>query len=442
MVVFENIWWLLVLIGVMIMIHELGHFWAARFFDVKVEAFSFGFGPRLFGFRRGETDFRVSLILFGGYVKMTGEQPGDESGALDPRSFQAKPRWQRLIIAAAGPFMNIVLAVALLTGMFMYKFPKPPEWSQPGTIGYVRPNSPAAEAGIEAGDRIVEIQGQQNPDWGSILVKELASARQPLSVVIERDGKRIPFTVTPVLDERLGIAYAGWSEEVEIEIFGFVEGTNAQKSGLEFGDVIVSVNGNPMRSVGTLVEAANASQGKPVEIIFSRDGERHRVVVEPTLKDVDGEKRYLIGIQPRQKMVYTQLPLTEALAESVRQNISYATLIYRFLEGIVERRMSARSLEGPIRIAQLSGDAAREGPFAFIGLMAMVSLNLAVFNLLPIPILDGGVILLLLVEMLMRRDLSMPVKEAIIKVGFVFLMLVVAFVLYNDLSKVLPRGSS
>src|SRR5437588_11863064 len=118
----ENVLWLLVLIGVMIMIHELGHFWAARFFDVRVEAFSFGFGPRLFGFRRGETDFRFSLILFGGYVKMAGEQPGDEANN-DPRSFQSKPRWQRLIIAFAGPFMNILLAVGLVTALFMIRFP-------------------------------------------------------------------------------------------------------------------------------------------------------------------------------------------------------------------------------------------------------------------------------------------------------------------------------
>src|SRR6058998_2268531 len=121
MVVLQNIVWLLVLIGVMILIHELGHFWAARFFDVKVEVFSFGFGPRLFGFRRGETDYRFSAILFGGYVKMTGEQPGDEQ-AGDPRGFLAKPRWQRLIIAFAGPFMNVMLAIGLLTGLFMVKY--------------------------------------------------------------------------------------------------------------------------------------------------------------------------------------------------------------------------------------------------------------------------------------------------------------------------------
>jgi regulator of sigma E protease len=137
LLVLQNIWWLLILIGVMILIHELGHYWAARLFDVKVEAFSFGFGPRLFGFRKGETDFRFSAILFGGYVKMAGEQPNDEA-ASDPRSFQAKPRWQRLVIAFAGPGMNIILAVGLLTALFMIRYPRLANAEDPATIGYVR----------------------------------------------------------------------------------------------------------------------------------------------------------------------------------------------------------------------------------------------------------------------------------------------------------------
>src|SRR5271157_1974139 len=165
----ENILWLLVLIGIMIMIHELGHFWAARFFDVRVETFSFGFGPRLFGFRRGETDFRFSLILFGGYVKMVGEQPGDEQ-ADDPRGFLAKPRWQRLIIAFAGPFMNILLAVTILTGLFMVRFPKIPSSPSP-EIGYVVPDSAAAKAGIREGDRIVQIGDSADPTWEDIAMR-------------------------------------------------------------------------------------------------------------------------------------------------------------------------------------------------------------------------------------------------------------------------------
>jgi regulator of sigma E protease len=438
MVIFENVWWLLVLIGVMILIHETGHFWAARFFDVRVETFSFGFGPRLFGFRRGETDFRFSLILFGGYVKMTGEQAGEES-ADDPRAFLAKPRWQRLCIVFAGPAMNVVLAVALLTGLFLFRFPKPVDPNAPATVGHVLPDSPAARAGVREGDRIVRVDDIADPSWEDILLKEIASAQRPLSVVIERQGRQIPLLVTPVLDERTGVGNAGWSEENEIQIAGFVPGLpNAEQAGLRPGDILLAVNGQAVRSTQRLHEALRTSQGRPVEILYSRQGVRDKAVVQPTFTTLQGQGRWMIGVQLEPRYVFIQLPLNQAFLESIRQNVRYGSLIYQFLRGIIERRMSPRSLEGPIRIAQLSGDAAREGAGAFIGLMAMVSLNLAIFNLLPIPILDGGVILLLLVEMILRRDLSVQVKEAVFKLGFVFLMMVVAFVLYNDLSKILP----
>src|SRR5579862_5242476 len=174
MVFLQNIWWYLVLIGVMILIHELGHYWAARYFDVKIETFSFGFGPRLFGFRHGETDFRFSAILFGGYVKMTGEQPGDE-GSADPRSILNKPRWQRLVVAFAGPAINIVLAVALLTGLFMVHYPKIPMPHSP-VVGYIVPDGAAAKAGIQEGDQVVQIDDVRDPNWEDVLMKEVASA--------------------------------------------------------------------------------------------------------------------------------------------------------------------------------------------------------------------------------------------------------------------------
>src|SRR6202046_4547061 len=193
MLVLQNIWWFLVLIGVMILLHELGHYWAARAFDVKVETFSFGFGPRLFGFHRGETDFRFSAILFGGYVKMAGEQPGDESAA-DPRSFLSKPRWQRLIIAFAGPFMNIVLAVGILTGMYMVRFDRLSD----AEIMPVMADSPAAKAGIQDGDRIVRLDGKENPTWEDVEMKEATSAFRAMHLTVERGGKQVDAVVTPV----------------------------------------------------------------------------------------------------------------------------------------------------------------------------------------------------------------------------------------------------
>ncbi len=438
MIFVQNIGWVLVLIGVMIIIHELGHYWAARFFDVKVETFSFGFGPRLFGFQRGETDFRFSAILFGGYVKMTGEQPGEES--TDPRSFLAKPRWQRLIIAFAGPWMNIMLAVALLTGLYMHQFPKMPDSSVPGLIGLVMPGSAAAKAGVREGDRVIAIAGKRNPSWDDIIMKEIANANKAVPVNVLRDGKEIELTLTPQLDERSGVGSAGWAEQADVQIGSVMAGLDAEKKGLRRGDILVSVNGLPIRNPLRLREVIKASKGEPVEVIFNRDGLQQTMSVTPKLNEMEGQQTWMIGVQLEPRVTLVKLPFGEALVKSVDHNMRSATLIFNLLEGIVERRMSAKSLEGPIRIAQLSGDAAREGTMAFLGLMAMVSLNLAVFNLLPIPILDGGTILMLLLEMTIRRDLSLQFKENVMKLGFVFLMAVVVFVIYNDISKIMPAG--
>ncbi len=439
MPIVENILWLLVLIGIMILVHELGHFWAARYFDVRVETFSFGFGPRLFGFRRGETDFRFSAILFGGYVKMAGEQPGDQS-AGDPRAFLAKPRWQRLVIAFAGPAMNVLLAVVLLTGLFMFKYPRPVEARLSGVIGYVVPDSPAAKAGLREGDRILRIGEKNDPNWEDISILEVSHANRPLPVTVERDGKRFYTTVTPILLERSGLGYAGWAEVAEIQIGRLSPGMPAEKAGLRPGDVIVSVNGHPILSVEKLHEVIRASGGKPVEIEYRRNGRTATLTVQPVLAELDGPRRWMIGVAPEPKVTFTRLAFSQALAESVRHNVKNAGLIYQFLHGIVERRLSPKSIEGPIGIARLSRHAAQQGPYSFIMLMAAVSLNLAILNLLPIPILDGGVILMLLIEMILRRDLSLQLKEAIFKLGFVFLLGLMVFVLYNDIAKILPAG--
>jgi regulator of sigma E protease len=439
--IFQNVVWLLVLIGVMILIHELGHFWAARFFDVKVDVFSFGFGPRLFGFRRGETDFRFSAILFGGYVKMSGEQPGEEGGD-DPRGFLAKPRSQRLIIAFAGPFMNIVLAISLLTGLFMVKFQKVVEPKERAVIAHLMPDSAAEKAGMRVGDRIVRIDGTENPTWEEISIKEIASAYKTIPVTVEREGRRVELAVTPVLDERIGVGSAGWVQRSEIQVANVTAGMPADKAGLRRGDLLLTVNGQPIQSPYRLQEIIKNSNGKVVTVEFERERRRQTITVTPERSTLQGQQRWMIGVEPQVKLeiVTTRLSLPAAFAESVRQNAQSGMLIVQFLKGMLERRMSPKSLEGPIGIARLSGEAAREGPTAFILLMAMVSLNLAIFNLLPIPILDGGVILMLLVEMVMRRDISLVVKEAVFKVGFVFLMAVVMFVLYSDISKLLPPG--
>jgi regulator of sigma E protease len=437
----QNLFWFLVLIGVMIIIHELGHFWAARLFKVRVDVFSIGFGPRIFGFNRGGTDYRFSAILFGGYVKMAGEQVGEEHSD-DPNGLLAKPRWQRLIIAFAGPFMNIALAIGLLTGLFMVKYQKLADDNTGAVVGYVLPGSAASRAGIQAGDRIVRLDGKADPSWEDVNLKEVASAGLTLDVALSRSGKTVSAKVNPVQDERSGVGSAGWAPKSEIQAVGVSPDMPAGKAGLRQGDLLISVNGQPIESRYTLQAIVRGTSGKPVEIVYKRDGVTSAVPIKPEYSTSDGEAHWMIGVQIEEKLNYitTKLALPEALSESLKENRKGATMIFEFLRGMVERRMSPKSIEGPIGIGRLSGEAAKEGAFTFLGLVSMVSLNLAIFNLLPIPILDGGVILLLLIEILMGRDLSLGVKETMLKIGFVFLMMVVVFVLYNDISKVLPRG--
>ncbi|HEX3746461.1 MAG TPA: RIP metalloprotease RseP [Bryobacteraceae bacterium] len=433
----EYFLWFLILIGVMINIHEAGHYFAARRFDVKIDAFSFGFGPRLFGFRRGETDFRFSAIPFGGYVKMAGELVGEDA-VSDPRSLLAKPRWQRLIIYFAGPFMNLVLAVAILTGLYMVRF----DQLSSAEIGHVMPDSAAAKAGIQDGDRILRLDGQQNPTWDDVEPKVDISAGRPLHLTLERDGHQVNTILTPVFNEARGGGYAGWDEHGEVLFSGLEPGYPADKAGIKDGDSLVAVDGQPVHSSIKFHQITEGSKGKLLHLDVKRDGKTFAVDVQPVLAKLDGPERWMIGVKAGTQLPFKTLKLSlpQALNESLQENAKNALLMEKVLQGMMERRMSTKNLSGPIALIKESGMAAEMGPAVYLGLMAMVSLQLAIFNLLPIPVLDGGSILMLLVEMTMRRDLSLNVKELVFKVGFVCIIMLVAFVIYNDLSRLLPSG--
>ena len=428
--------WVVILLGVMILIHELGHFWAALSVGVRVETFSIGFGPRLFGFRRGETDFRISAVPFGGYVRMFGEQPGEET-ASDPRSFQSKARWQRAIVIVAGPLMNVLLAIALVTGLYMYGFPKEAPSSDP-VISSVAPGSPAESAGLHSGDRIVQIGGKRNPSWQDVLTEEALNANHSIPVQVRRGKEELRFDVTPRMDAKEGIGVAGWRGDVQVAEVS--KGSPASAAGLKPGDLFVDVNGQPVESVLTVQQAITRSNGKPVELTLMRNNQVQKISVTPEASTANSRLPWRIGIGFRMPVQLVKLPLGPALVESLRFNRQNATMIFQVLRSIVAHRVSPKTLSGPIGIAQMSSEAAQEGPSSFLGLMAVVSLNLAIFNLLPIPILDGGTLLLLMIEMLMQREMSIQVKETVFKLGFVFLMMVVVFVIYNDISRILTRS--
>jgi regulator of sigma E protease len=431
---------MIVVLGFMILIHEFGHYAAAKYFGVRVEVFSIGFGTRLLGFRRGETDYRISAIPLGGYVKMSGENPMDERTG-DPAEFLSHPRWQRFIIAVAGPAMNILLAVGLLTFVYMVHYEYPAILDEPAVIGWVWPDTPAAKAGIQVGDRIARIDGIENPTWEQVDPKEALSPNQPIDVTIDRAGKRFDLRIVPQPYGIDQMGSAGWSaKQPSVSITGLEHGMPAEKAGLKLGDQIVSVDGQPITALEAMVDMLKRSKDKPIQITVLRDGQAKSFTVQPLLTDIPQlqEKRYRIGVASV-PMKVTRLGLSAAFQLSLERNRKASVLILELVKKMVQRKVSIRSVEGPIRIGQAAGEAANEeGWMPLLELTSAISLNLGIFNLLPIPILDGGVIMLLLIEGLMRRDISLRIKERIYQAAFVFLVLFAVTVIYNDLVKTLP----
>jgi regulator of sigma E protease len=421
-------------LGFMVLIHEFGHFAVAKWLGVRVEVFSIGFGTRLFGFRRGETDYRIAAIPLGGYVKMSGENPVD-ARTDDPREFMNHSRWHRFLIAIAGPTMNILLAIVLLTTIYMVHYEYEAVDDDPTVIGWVFKDSAAAKAGLQIGDRITRVDEIQNPNWKQVEMKADLSPGQPLDIAIERNGQTIEKTIVPEAEGLDQIGYAGWApKEDSVVITELQPDMPAEKAGLKEGDKILSLDGKPLPALAAMVESLEATKDKPLTLTVLRNGQQLTFTVQPVR---DG-KRYRIGVGALQTKVKT-LPFGEAFRLSLHENRQNALLILELVKKMVQRKMSVRSIEGPIRIGQAAGEAAKsKGWTPLMGLTAAISLNLGIFNLLPIPILDGGVILFLLIEGLMRRDISMNIKERVYQAAFVFLVLFAVMVIFNDLSKTIP----
>jgi regulator of sigma E protease len=429
-----------VVLGFMILIHEFGHYAAAKYFGVRVEVFSIGFGKRLLGFTKGGTDYRISAVPLGGYVKMSGENPMDDRTG-DPGEFLSHPRWQRFIVALAGPAMNIMLAVALLTGVYMVHYEYPAVLDEPAVVGWVNPNTPADKAGIQKGDRIVRVEDIENPNWEQVDVTDALSPNQPLKFGIERDGKVMDKVLVP---EPLGpnqYGVVGWVPKESSVILTVVEpGMPAEKAGLKVGDQILTANGEDIPALEALVQMLNRTKDQPLELVVLRNRQKQTFTVKPTLAagGPSQETRYRIGVASVPTKV-VKLGFAEALKRSLSDNKKSSFLILELLQKMVQRKVSMRQVDGPIGIGSAVGQAAREeGWMPLLLITAAISLNLGIMNLLPIPILDGGVILLLFIETLMQKEISLPIKERIYQAAFVFLVLFAVMVIYNDLVKTLP----
>ena len=427
-------------LGIMILIHEWGHYAAAKFFKVRVEVFSIGFGKRLLGFRRGETDYRISAIPLGGYVKMSGENPMDDR-TEDPGEFLNHPRWQRFIIAIAGPFMNIALAVGLLTFVYMVHYEYPAVLDEPAVVGWITEDTPAAKAGIVPGDQIVEINGIRNPTWEQVDPIEALSPNQPLHFTFKRGDQTFEKTISPEAYGQNEVGFAGWSaKQPGMPITELESDMPAAKAGVKVGDEIIALDGQPVPVLEAMVDMLRKTKDKPVVLTVLRNGQKLDFTIQPELAEVarSGEKRYRIGVMSL-PMKVTTLPPVAAFQKSIETNKKASLLILELVRKMVQGKISPKSVEGPIRIGQAAGQAASEkGWMPLLELTAAISLNLGIFNLLPIPILDGGVIVMLLIESLLRRDISLRIKERIYQAAFVFLVVFAVMVLYNDLLKTLP----
>ena len=411
----------------------------ARRVGVRVLKFSLGFGPRLLGFTRGDTEYVISAIPLGGYVKMAGENPDDpRSGRED--EFLSKNKWERFQILIMGPLMNLILAVVVTAGVFMNGAEIPVYQSKPPVVGLVTPDSPAARAGIQRGDRVVSVAGRDVDTWEQFFVAQGTRAGRETEIGVLRDGKQFTVKATPAPQTKFEIGDIGVLPDTHPNVAALLPGAPAEKAGLKVGDVIHSVDGATITLREQLIAAVSKKANTPVTVAVVRNGAPVDVIVTPeantgrcpSLPQGEG----CIGISIGEEVTRINPGPIDAIGMSIKHNYEQAGLIFRTIGQLVTRETSTRQLMGPLAIAQLSGESAQQGWAPLFALMGMISLNLGLLNLLPIPVLDGGHIFIMALEGLARRDFSLKVKEKMFLAGFAVLLMLMVTVIYNDLTRI------
>jgi regulator of sigma E protease len=442
------------ILGSAVVIHEFGHFIVAKLFKIRVETFSVGFGPRLFGKKWGQTDYRVSAIPLGGYVKLGGDEsnaPLEGEGAADipgEERFDLRPRWQRILVALAGPVMNVLTALAIpLAGALMYGVPAIPA----PVVSRIASGGASEVAGLQRGDRIVSFNGIEHPKWSTIRGDALLSPGQPLPAVVERNGQRVPLTITPVAQTEEGET-AGFLDfvpdygDVPIVLQEVTPNSPASEAGLRAGDQVVAIAGQKVQSSEQVTQYVREHKSEPITLTIKRDG-RQMDITATVRKLDDGKER--LGILPVEDPPLHRVGLAGAARYAVDSNVEILRLTGKALGQFFSGQRSARNtLSGPVGIYKAAGSAVeRFGWGGFFSTLGFLSLNLGIFNLLPIPVLDGGAIFLLLIEAvlaLVGMKLSMRVRDRIQQVGFVMVLLLMVFVISNDFLKLASnwRGGS
>ncbi len=418
----------LFVLGVLVFVHELGHFLMARAHGVRVLRFSLGFDPKMAKFVRNGTEYSIGIIPLGGYVKLAGETVEDErTGA--PDEFLSKSKWVRFQVYLAGPVMNLLLAFVVLAFVLMRGADVPLYQSSPAVIGGIEADSAAAKAGLQVGDRIVSVDGRDVPTWDALDEEIAPRANRPLSVVVDRRGSHLTLEVTPAAYGKYEIGDLGVRPVLRPQFVIVQPGLAADRAGIQRGDVVLAVNGERGLSQPAVIDRIKKSPGTPLVFTIERNGETQDVTVTPDRSGTIGIIGVSIQIYEVKRVDPTFL---QAFVMSAQQNWDTTKQIGRTLSGLITRELPMKQLMGPVAIAELSGSAAKLGWLALFQTMAMLSLNLGLINLLPVPVLDGGHIAILAVEGATRRNLSMRVKERILLAGAALIILLMVTVIYND----------
>jgi regulator of sigma E protease len=418
-------------LGVLIFVHELGHFVMARRIGVRVLTFSLGFGPKLLRIKRGDTEYCISAIPLGGYVKMAGENPRDgRSGAAD--EFLSKSKWQRFQVLIMGPVMNVVLALVVMAVVLYQAIPVPAYGKHPVVIGDFVGTSAARDGGLAVGDRIVAVGRETVEDWDDFLMAIATKANRQVTLRAERDGAIIERQVTPAAEGRYKIGDIGIVPVLNPQVARLTPGEPAEAAGLRKGDVVVAAGRERNPSSQRVIEMILASPDQPLILEVRRDGAIQQIAITPRRSGDTPIIGVLFGIELRES---SPGPL-EAIKLSAIQNWKWTVLLGKTIEGLLTRDMPMNQMMGPLGIAEVSGSAAKAGWAALFTIMALISLNLGLFNLLPIPVLDGGHIMILALEGVSRRDFSVQVKQKMVLVGMVLLLTLMGAVLFQDLARI------
>jgi regulator of sigma E protease len=435
---FQAVFAFILVLAPLVFIHEFGHFIVAKYFGIAVPVFSLGFGPRLFGFKRAETDYRVSLIPLGGYVRMSGDE-ADENRTGGPEEFLSRPKNQRFFVFVAGATFNIILAF-LAMWLFFGVYGKEEVAERYPDVVRMAEDSPAERSGFRLEDRVISISGQDVKNGDAFLrvyTQQVRLAPNSLvPVVVERDGQRMDLELEVGEDPQLNQGDPGWllSWVARPMIALVVDGGAAQAAGIRVGDRVLGASGEEPISEPKLREILENSPGQPVLLKIEREGQLLDLTVEPRPEGKVGK----IGVQfSPAETVHRSLNLFESAAESWRANVYLSQTLFVVLKRLITGGLSLRTMSGPIGIAQVSRRALISGPREFLYLLGFFSLQLGILNLLPIPVLDGGHILILLVESVTRRDLSERIKERVMQAGFVFLLAFMGVIIYLDIMKTL-----